>query len=178
MKHWIILFYILLKLTVSTIGQVSTKPIDTLSIFKSKSGVGYRMYEHKWSLRAGNWGYRPRKMNKQDSIVFIDSSAHYLKVFNQRNVLEMEGFKDESGSFYGEVKFYNGCGSLFKIEQWDSGICIDTLGEIFCDDYGPIAIRKTYYKSNRTIKKSIYYTIVITNRIPLEYKFSKQTIRP
>jgi len=155
---------------ISLYGQIFKLPVDTVNIFKNKTGIPYRIYKRIWFPQTGSFSYRLSKVNKQDSIVLYADSlkTYYFKVYNSCHKLILEGTqKHNYQEFSGVVIFYRRNGNLEKTEEWKSEYYKDTMNMRFEYGDGSKNVRSTYFKRNGKVKKIVLFTIQLNSLEPL-----------
>ena len=173
---WVIAF---LLLEHNSRGQVTIRPIDTVKIYKNKTGVGFNIYLNSWYFNYGMWSsfsWNPKSINKQDSLVIIDHQPRFFKVYNSKNRLLFEGKTSEGKELQGEIMFYYKTGKIKRIEYWDNKLRNDSCGfnGIQINDApGREGTWKFYYRNGK-LKKEYKYIIKIYSCQPFEYRFLKQ----
>lgn len=155
-----------------------TAKIDTVNIYKNKTGVRYKVYKHIWFPYSGSYSWFPNKTNSQDSIVMIYSSSnsYYFKVYNRKNKLCFEGRTNPAyRNLQGKIKYYYKSGELKKIEyreESEIGI-IDTINSCIDigDEYSSPKIWK-YYRKKGTLKKQIEFIFKVYSCSPVLFAHS------
>jgi hypothetical protein len=172
---------ILLLLTNGSIyGQISKKGVDTISIFKNKSGIRYKVYEEIWFPSKREFGYFNYRINEQDRNVFeVDTlKRKYFKVFNSKGRLLLEGLQEENTtSLSGDVKYYRRNGGILRVDQWKTYHSIDTANYTISIGDGPIKVASMKYNKNGSLKKSVERIIKINSINPLSYCLIIKTIK-
>lgn len=177
--------FLFLFLSNLTFGQAEKETLDTIEIYKNKTGVGYKTYRRHWFPSSGTFSYTADRINKQDSIVIEDTTAHYFKVYDKRGRLLFEGERkkqtegDGNSFLRGDIKYYYKSGQLKRIEHWDSEYHRDTcntslrISNGFPDPEGSWK----YFRKDGTLKKQWDYFIKVYSCEPLHYCVSKQITR-
>ena len=138
-----------------SIAQNNLVKIDTINIFKNKTGVNFKHYMKAWFF---DYGLLNRsslvvdKMNSQDSSVLTgkrntDFPKHF-KIFDSRNRIIFVGTTDKDGEMIGSIKYYYKTGQIKRIEKFgllDSFDGINAIGDW------------KYYRKDGSLKKEKKY---------------------
>ncbi len=163
-------------------GQTALQTVDTVKIYKNKTGVRYQIYLRNWFFGYGirhSYSWRPEKVNKQDSLVMEPHPQRYFKVYDSKNRLIFEGASGFSGTYLeGDIKYYHKSGHLKRIEQWGNNQGKDTCNTSFGfnDAPGHQGAWK-YFRKNGTLKKRTEYIIIVTSCIAQDFSVIKQTTK-
>lgn len=170
---------ILLFWTLLSYGQKPTRIIDTVNIYKNKTGIEYKFYISTWFYvynitHNSYYNFNPKKVNKQDSLVIYSKIAYYFKVYNRRNQLIIEGLRGIEGQeLVGDIKFYFKSGKIKRLDHWDYRHPFDTCGN------KNIRIPEgscKYFRKNGSLKKQYDYSIKIYKyQMPFNYCIIRQT---
>lgn len=139
-------------------GQNDIDKVDTVSVYKNKTGIGFKNYIRIWFQGYGirnSYSITLNKMNKQDSLVdqCIDARCtpvpRYFKVYDRKNRLLFEGATKDS-EMIGCIQYYYKSGQLKRIEQW---------GTSYYDGFDGINESGTwnYYRKDGSLKKQKEY---------------------
>ncbi len=169
---------ILLLLGHSSEGQISSIPIDTVKIYKNKTGIRYKNYIHHWFFISNHEvGWNPKRENKQDSLVIYDHPPRYFKVYNFNNKLILEGQTVGWLELQGEIKFYYKSGRIKRIEYWSNELHNDScISAVFHDAPGPERTWK-FFRRDGTIKKIYEHKIKIYSCVPEKFELVRLTTR-
>ena len=184
----IILFF---AQTLQTYGQTLTPTVDTVNIYKSKTGVPFRAYEFEWCLlNITTFSGSEEKMNKQDSLVInyegriYPPTPLYFKIYNKKNKLLFEGGRritesDFDGAMRGDIKYYYRSGQLKRIEHKDCEYYIDTCDKRIKIGHGIPKPEGTwkFFRRDGSIIKRFDYSIEVKSCIPLSYSIVRQTTK-
>ena len=162
MKQQLFKTIILLLFTSYTFGQTITRTIDTISIYKNKTGIRYKVYEKIWFRNDNKYSWANRKENKQDRLVLqTDTTSYYFRVYDKKNRLLLEGQKNGIyGWLQGKIIFYYKNGKVKRIEYRD----IDNMDMCHIYDFKnknelDSSYTWKYYRSDGTIKMQKVYFI-------------------
>ena len=177
MRQIVILLFFL---PITLFGQTTSHKVDTVNVYKNKTGVRYGIYLRNWFFDYGlrnSYSWNPGKLNKQDSLVIEPHPPRYFKVYNSKNRLLFEGQTGLSGTgFEGDVKYYYKTGELKRIEHWGYKQHNDSCKNIsigFNDGPGREGTWK-YFRKDGTLKKQYDYIIKIYSCEPLNYAIIRQ----
>ena len=153
--------YILIAIFLFPIVAFSqTQKIDTTNIYTNKT-KGFKVYKREWFFKAGTYSGLS-KMNKQDSLVLIDHSPRYFKIYDSKKRLLFEGLRKQEEEMEGDIKFYYKNGKLKRIEHWDSkdykNSCDSNNWVRINDAPGPEETWQ-YFRKNGTLKKQYDYIV-------------------
>ena len=159
-------------------GQVTVLPVDTVKIYKNKTGIRYNKYFHFWFfINNSECSWNPKRVNKQDSLVIEEHPPRYFKVYNFNEKLLLEGQTIGGTEFQGDVKFYYKKGCLKRIEHWDNAEYKDSCGSaIFHDAPGQEGTWK-FFRRNGTLKKTYEYKMKIFSCQPAKFGLVRQTTK-
>lgn len=143
---------------VESIAQNTTTKIDTFHIYANKCGISFQIYKKQWMGRSYTFAHT--NLNKQDSIVLIDQSTKYIRVYNSRNVLWFESGSNEYGELFGDIIFYFPNGTIERIEHRDKEIAIESCPDSMLLDFESPMCNGTwkYYRKDGTLKKEKKYS--------------------
>jgi len=177
------LLVVCLLLAYQSTGQVNPQPVDTVNIYKDKTGVPFRIYMRHWFFGYGlsnSYSWKTRDVNRQDSLVIEPHPPSYFKVYDKKDRLLLEGFSDDLGTeFTGDVKFFYKNGAPKNIEHWNNTFLDTTCSNIAIsmnDAPGPEGTWTTFRK-NGTTKKQQQYLVEVYQCKPLQYCEVKQVNR-
>lgn len=154
--------------------------LDTVNIYKNKCGVSFKTYKRTLFPRSGSFSYSLADLNKQDSIVILESknNKYYLKIFDSNNHLLFQGQKSETiHGMNGDVKFYRKDKTIKRIETWSSfnSSTVDSV-EVFASD-SPSIITTKYFSKKGIKTKQIETIVDIYSSKPLKYCIVKRVIK-
>jgi hypothetical protein len=154
--------------------------LDTVNIYKNKCGVSFKTYKRTLFPRSGSFSYSLADLNKQDSIVILESKnkTYYLKVFDTNNNLLFEGQKSATiHGMNGDVKYYRKDKTIKRIETWSSfnSSTTDSV-EVFASD-SPSVITTKYFSNKGTKTKQIETIVDIYSTSPLKYCIVKRVLK-
>ena len=161
-------------------GQISKKEVDTISIFKNKTGIRYKVYEKIWFPSKRNFGYFSCRINDQDrNAIEVDTlKRKYYKVFNRKGRLLLEGLQAENeSSLSGDVKYYRRNGRILRVDKWKTYHSIDTVNYSISIGDAPTKVASIEYDRNGSLKKSVERIIKINSINPLSYCLIIKTTR-
>lgn len=149
----------------NVIAQNNNGKIDTIDIYKNKTGVGFKHYMKTWFWSYGllnKSSIRIDKMNNQDSSVLSAKTGNtdfpkHFRIFDSKNRIIFEGTTAEDGEMVGFIKYYYKSGQLKRVEQLGTIELFDGINEI--GDW-------KYYCKDGTLKKERKY---------ITYKYFKTT---
>ena len=171
-------FIVLILATLPAFSQLTNlNNVDTINIYKHKTGIRYRVYKKVLLYRRNHgYSYFTHKMNKQDSIVLKSDSTYYFKIYGRKNRLLYEGLR-----FYevltGDIKFYYRSGQIKRIEHVnnaDHDVPCNNFTVMINDGPEPEGTWH-YFRKNGTIKRKIEYLIKVTNCEQFDYHIVRKT---
>ncbi len=175
------LFISCLLFTISIHGQTNKNQIDTIEIYKNKSGVKFKVYMHTWFQNYGvsnSYSYNQVKLNHQDSLVIVNNDIHYFKIYNNKNRLIMIGQNSYVPYLTGDIKIYNSNSKIKRIEHYDNTYSLDTCNSSIILNDAPGKEGKWYYFNNKgQLKKTVEYYIYCKSCVPLDYIYRKRIIK-
>ena len=160
--------------------QSVQSPVDTVSIFKEKSGISFRIYMHTWFFEYGiqnTYSYDYSKFNKQDSLAITSHPPRYFKVYDSRERLWFEGGTKEHDEYLtGDIQYYFKSGELKHIEHLD-GVQVDCICSGPCygwnDGQGPEGTWK-YFRKDGTVKKQVEYTVQVKSCEQEKFRYARK----
>jgi len=172
MKYFLTTIFIFFS-TIILYSQTTSKVLDTVKIYKNKTGIPYRIYLKEWFFGYGirhSYSYSPERINKQD-ILLMDSVPHYFKVYGRTDKLIFEGKNSEKGpELIGDVIYYYKKGTKKRIETWNSIYTKDTCNSsIGLNDAPGKEGTWLYFRRNGKLKKICAYSILVKSCEPMNY---------
>ena len=161
------------------LGYAYGQKVDTVKIYKNKTGVHYKTYLHHWFLGYGirhSYSWNSKKVNKQDSLVIESSGARYFKVYDSKNRLVFEGLGGIIGTeLEGDIKYYYKSGQLKRIEHWGYLQRKDTCNSSFRFNDAPGHDETwKYFRKDGTLKKKTEYIIIVYSCLTIDYGVIKR----
>jgi hypothetical protein len=135
---------------------------DTISIFKSKAGISFRIYEMEWFLKPGSYTIDPKDLSPQDTLIRSRGQYdYYYKVYEKPGTpIRMEGKRCNGHTcLIGDLKYYYPNGHLKRIEIWHAR----TSSVTGCENlkHGIEALEREgtwrYYRKSGTLKRTIQF---------------------
>lgn len=165
-----------------SLNSFSQNDIDTFNIYKKETGIPFNIYMHKWFFGYGrnSYGYNPKKVNTQDSIVLDESEQKCFKIYKSKDRLLFCGCSGKYGSeLTGNLTYYYRNGNVKRIEHWNNSEMMVEPCKIIVqinEAPGPEGTW-SYFRRNGSVKKEIKYKVEKVSCEPFTYTFSKEEFR-
>jgi hypothetical protein len=153
-----------------------SQELDTFNIYQDSSEIKYKIYLKNWFPKTQSYSYFANKSNMQDSIALslgdFYFKKYYLKVFDKKHRLILEGLKGEYGDLIGKVKHYYTNGQVKRIENYEvvETEAIDSTIYGLYDRYGPNCKWEHFSKKGKLKKEENYYLKKVQNS-PVKIQF-------